>query len=129
RRFQSRSVQGRRGIGVAPPIAVGGGRVQVAELGRGPNARRSGSQTHHARGHDGGPRDPISPTQRNLPRRFLSRVPHPGPGRRFAMTFTSARDGWLLFGTRFVRMFAYGFLSVALVLYLKAVGLAEGRIG
>src|SRR5205823_7826734 len=97
--------------------------------GRGPNARRSGSQTHHARGHDGGPRDPISPTQRNLPRRFLSRVPHPGPGRRFAMTFTSARDGWLLFGTRFVRMFAYGFLSVALVLYLKAVGLAEGRIG
>src|SRR6266404_8623003 len=45
------------------------------------------------------------------------------------MTFASARDGYLLFGTRFVRMFAYGFLSVALVLYLKAVGLAENQIG
>lgn len=45
------------------------------------------------------------------------------------MTFQSTRDDWLLFGTRFVRMFAYGFLSVALVLYLKAVGLAEERIG
>src|SRR5258706_158667 len=45
------------------------------------------------------------------------------------MTFASARDGYLLFGTRFVRMFAYGFLSVALVLYLKAVGLAEDQIG
>src|SRR2546423_4817716 len=45
------------------------------------------------------------------------------------MTFASPRDGYLLFGTRFVRMFAYGFLSVALVLYLKAVGLVENQIG
>ena len=45
------------------------------------------------------------------------------------MTHVLPRDGWLLFGTRFVRLFAYGFLSVVLILYLKAVGLAEDRIG
>ena len=39
------------------------------------------------------------------------------------------RDGWLLFATRFVRLFAYGFLSVVLVLYLNAVGLSDDRIG
>ena len=38
-------------------------------------------------------------------------------------------DGVLLFVTRSVRMFAYGFLSVVLVLYLKAVGLTEEQIG
>jgi len=38
-------------------------------------------------------------------------------------------DGLLLFVTRSVRMFAYGFLSVVLVLYLKAVGLKEEQIG
>jgi len=38
-------------------------------------------------------------------------------------------DGWLLFGTRSVRMFAYGFLSVVLVLYLSAEGLSEKEIG
>jgi MFS family permease len=38
-------------------------------------------------------------------------------------------DGLLLFATRSVRMFAYGALSVVLVLYLKAVGLTEGQIG
>ena len=38
-------------------------------------------------------------------------------------------DGVLLFATRSVRMFAYGFLSVVLVLYLKAVGLTEEQIG
>src|SRR5437868_571992 len=38
-------------------------------------------------------------------------------------------DGWLLFGTRTVRLFAYGLLSVVLVLYLKEVGLDEERIG
>ena len=40
-----------------------------------------------------------------------------------------AADGLLLFATRSVRMFAYGALSVVLVLYLKAVGLTEGQIG
>jgi MFS family permease len=38
-------------------------------------------------------------------------------------------DGYLLFGTRLVRLFAYGFLSVVLVLYLAKLGLNEGLIG
>ena len=38
-------------------------------------------------------------------------------------------DGRLLFGTRVVRLFAYGFLSVVLMLYLMAVGLTETEIG
>src|SRR3954452_7392423 len=40
-----------------------------------------------------------------------------------------ARDGWLLFATRCSRMFAYGLLSVVLVLYLVEVGLAEWEVG
>ncbi len=39
------------------------------------------------------------------------------------------RDVRLLFITRVVRMFAYGFLSLVLVLYLAAAGLSEERIG
>jgi MFS family permease len=39
------------------------------------------------------------------------------------------RDIRLLFSTRMVRLFAYGFLSVVLVLYLAEVGLGEGQIG
>jgi MFS family permease len=35
----------------------------------------------------------------------------------------------LLFTTRIIRLFAYGFLSVALALYLVQVGLSEGQIG
>jgi MFS family permease len=38
-------------------------------------------------------------------------------------------DGYLLFGTRVIRMFAYGFLSIVLVLYLARLGLNEGFIG
>jgi MFS family permease len=38
-------------------------------------------------------------------------------------------DGHLLFATRVVRMFAYGFLAVVLMLYLVQVGLSETRIG
>src|SRR6516164_7015494 len=38
-------------------------------------------------------------------------------------------DGWLLFVTRFARLFAYGFLSVVLILYLKEAGLSESEIG
>ncbi len=38
-------------------------------------------------------------------------------------------DGYLLFGTRLARLFAYGFLSVVLVLYLIQVGLNETQIG
>ena len=39
------------------------------------------------------------------------------------------RDGWLLFVTRFIRLFAYGALSVVLVFYLVALGLSESRTG
>ncbi len=39
------------------------------------------------------------------------------------------RDGWVLFSTRMVRLFAYGLLSVVLALYLAAVGLSEQEIG
>jgi len=39
------------------------------------------------------------------------------------------RDGWLLFATRFVRLFAYGALSVVLVFYLVGRGLSEYQTG
>ncbi len=42
---------------------------------------------------------------------------------------TLTPDGWLLFATRSVRLFAYGFVSVILVLYLRDLGLTEDRIG
>lgn len=45
----------------------------------------------------------------------------------FAHTLTT--DGALLFATRIVRLFAYGFLSVILVLYLAQVGLSGAEIG
>src|SRR5439155_25752399 len=38
-------------------------------------------------------------------------------------------DVFLLFATRMVRMFAYGSVSLILVMYRAAVGLSEGRIG
>ncbi len=39
------------------------------------------------------------------------------------------RDGWLLFATRCLRMFAFGLLSIVLVLYLAEVGLKGWEIG
>ncbi len=39
------------------------------------------------------------------------------------------RDSYLLFSTRIIRLFAYGFLSVVLALYLVEVGLSEEQIG
>jgi MFS family permease len=39
------------------------------------------------------------------------------------------RDGWLLFLTRSARLFAYGSLSVVLVLYLNSIGLNESQTG
>jgi MFS family permease len=39
------------------------------------------------------------------------------------------RDGRLLFGTRIVRLFAYGFLSVILALYLSELGFSDQQIG
>jgi hypothetical protein len=42
---------------------------------------------------------------------------------------TLSRDGWLLFVTRFARLFAYGSLSVILVFYLIGLGLGEAQVG
>src|SRR5712692_4885794 len=39
------------------------------------------------------------------------------------------RDGYLLLLTRFMRLFAYGSLSVVLVFYLIALGLSESQTG
>src|ERR1700686_2047306 len=39
------------------------------------------------------------------------------------------RDGYLLFLTRFLRLFAYGSLSVVLVFYLVSLGLNESQTG
>ena len=39
------------------------------------------------------------------------------------------RDAWLLFATRFVRLLAYGALSVVLVFYLVGLGLSEAKTG
>ena len=38
-------------------------------------------------------------------------------------------DGWLLFGSRAIRLFSYGLLSVILALYLAAVGMTDRQIG
>jgi MFS family permease len=42
---------------------------------------------------------------------------------------TLPSDGWLLFATRFARLFAYGSLSVILVFYLIGIGLTEAQAG
>ena len=39
------------------------------------------------------------------------------------------RDAWLLYVTRFTRLFAYGALSVVLVFYLTGLGLSEPQTG
>ena len=39
------------------------------------------------------------------------------------------RDVWLLYLTRFLRLFAYGLLSVVLVFYLVSLGLSEVQTG
>ncbi len=39
------------------------------------------------------------------------------------------RDAYLLFLSRFIRLFAYGSLSVVLVFYLVGLGLREGQVG
>jgi MFS family permease len=45
------------------------------------------------------------------------------------MRSVNRRDIVLLFSTRIVRLFCYGFLSVILALYLSEAGLKEGQIG
>ncbi len=47
----------------------------------------------------------------------------------FATLTVLTRDGRLLFATRFIRLFAYGALSVVLVLYLVGLGLSESDTG
>ena len=47
-------------------------------------------------------------------------------GRPFAVL---SHDGRLLVGTRVVRMFGYGLMSVVLVLYLAALGFDDLAIG
>jgi MFS family permease len=42
---------------------------------------------------------------------------------------TLTRDGWLLFFTRFIRLFAYGSLSVVLVFYLIGLGVSDSQTG
>jgi len=54
-------------------------------------------------------------------------MPPPDPVPSALRTLT--RDGWLLFLTRFVRLFAYGSLSVVLVFYLIGLGLSESQTG
>ena len=39
------------------------------------------------------------------------------------------RDIWLLFATRFARMFGYGLVSIVLVLYLTRLGIDERAAG
>ncbi len=48
---------------------------------------------------------------------------------RLSATMQMTFDGYVLFTTRIVRLFAYGFLSVILALYLAQVGLSETAIG
>jgi len=51
------------------------------------------------------------------------------PSITFSARRLLTRDGWLLFATRFVRLFAYGALSVVLVLYLVGLGFSESQTG
>jgi MFS family permease len=48
---------------------------------------------------------------------------------QYRMPVSLTFDGRLLFATRFVRLFAYGALSVVLVLYLVSLGLSEAQTG
>jgi MFS family permease len=52
-------------------------------------------------------------------------VPHELPSALQRLT----PDAWLLFATRFIRLFAYGSLSVVLVFYLIGLGLSEAQTG
>jgi len=49
--------------------------------------------------------------------------------RRKKWNMTNQRDTTLLFTTRIIRLFCYGFLSVVLALYLAETGLSEKMIG
>lgn len=51
------------------------------------------------------------------------------PSDVFSVLRSLTRDGQLLFVTRFARLFAYGALSVVLVLYLIGLGLSAANVG
>jgi MFS family permease len=53
----------------------------------------------------------------------------PDNSTRFEPAALLPRDGWLLFATRGIRLFAYGAISVILVLYLARLGLSDAKIG
>ncbi len=59
----------------------------------------------------------------------MSAPSRPSAARPRSLLRTLGGDGHRLFATRVVRLFAYGFLSVVLVLYLVEAGLSEARIG
>jgi predicted MFS family arabinose efflux permease len=59
----------------------------------------------------------------------MSAPPRPPAAPPRPLLSALGRDGHRLFATRVVRLFAYGFLSVVLVLYLVEAGLSEARIG
>jgi MFS family permease len=67
----------------------------------------------------------------NFQQRFTSMIPSGDLASIIAANGKSPlrRDGRLLFATRACRMFAYGLLSVVLVLYLAEIGLREWEIG
>src|SRR5438046_4657777 len=48
---------------------------------------------------------------------------------RYSLFRVLTRDGWLLFLTRYTRLFAYGALSVVLVFYLTSLGLSTSQTG
>src|SRR5437016_12211464 len=48
---------------------------------------------------------------------------------RYSLFRVLTRDGWLLFLTRYTRLFAYGALSVVLVFYLTSVGVSTSQTG
>src|SRR3972149_2460808 len=50
-------------------------------------------------------------------------------GIRQGIALHKPMDITLLFSTRIIRLFCYGFLSVVLALYLSEAGLTEGQIG
>lgn len=49
--------------------------------------------------------------------------------RFFSQAKEVPRDGYILFTTRFLRLFSYGCMSVVLFLYLKEVGINDEKVG
>src|SRR5688572_4690702 len=66
---------------------------------------------------------------RNRLRRSLRRWSFIDPTRNRVSVISLSRDVCLLFGTRFIRLFAYGLISVVLLLYLAELGFTEAQGG